>query len=85
MNSSSDTTTIIDNPPLPSSKNPLLDSLSIEISDLETNSLRVIKLKSKMKEVIRILKDNEISMNVESWGGRKKTNNTNTIFWSTTI
>ena len=52
------TTTIIDNPPLLSSKFPLLDSLSIETSDLETNSLRVIKLKNTMKEVNRVSEDN---------------------------
>ena len=41
-------------------------------SDLETNPLRVIKLKKIMKEVTRVLEDNEISMNIESWGGREK-------------
>ena len=41
-------------------------------SDLETNPLRVIKLKKIMKEVTRVLEDNQISMNIESWGGRKK-------------
>ena len=41
-------------------------------SDLETNPLRVIKLKKIMKEVTRVLEDNQISMNIESWGGRGK-------------
>ena len=66
------TSIIIDNPPLLSSKYPLLDSLSIDTSDLETNPLRVIKLKKIMKEVTRVLEDNQISMNIESWGGRGK-------------
>ena len=57
---SNSTTTIIDNPPLPSSKYPLLDSLSIETSDLESNHIRVIKLKEIMKEVTRVLEINEI-------------------------
>ena len=63
---------MIDNPPLPSSKYPLFDSSSIETSDLETNPLRVIKLKNTMKAVILVLEDNDISMNFESRGGRKK-------------
>ena len=37
-----------------------------------------------MKEVTRILEDNEVSMNIESWGDRGK-KNTNIIFWSFTI
>ena len=37
-----------------------------------------------MKEVTRVLEDNEISMNIESLGSREK-KNTNTIFWSWTI
>ena len=44
-NISNITTTIIDNPPLSSSKYALLDSLSIETYDLETNPFRVIKVK----------------------------------------
>ena len=43
---SNTTTTTIDNPPLPSSSYPVLDSLSIETSDLESNLPRVIKLKN---------------------------------------
>ena len=62
----------MDNSHLLSSKYPVLDSLSIETFDLETNPLRVIKLQNIMKEVTRILKDNEISMDIESWGGRGK-------------
>ena len=71
-NVSNFTTTTIDNPPLLSSKYPLLDSLSIEISDLETNPLRVIKSKNIMKEVTRFFEDNQISMNIEIWGYREK-------------
>ena len=63
-NASNFTTTTINNPPLLSSKYPLLDSLSIDTSDLETNPLRVIKLKGIMKELSRFLEDNQILMNI---------------------
>ena len=43
---SKSTTTIIDNPPVPSSSYPVLESLNIELSHLESNSLHVIKLKN---------------------------------------
>ena len=71
---SNSTTTIIDNLPLPSSSYPVLDSLSIEISDLESNPLRVIKLKNILKEVTSVLEDNGIELNINSWDGcgRKK-------------
>ena len=52
---SKSTTTIIDNSPLPSSSYSVLDSLSIETSDLESNPLCVIKLKNILKEVNFVL------------------------------
>ena len=80
------TTIIIDSLPLPSSKYPLLESLSMDTSDLEATQLRVAKLKNIMKEMTRVLEDNEISMNIESWSGRgKKQIIQITIFWSSTI
>ena len=63
---SKSTTTIIDNPPLPSSSYLVLDSLSIETTDLESNPFRVINLKNILKEV------NGIELNIDSWGGRGK-------------
>ena len=63
---SNSTTTIIDSPPLPSSIYPILDSLSIETSDLENNPLRVIKLKNILKEVTSVLEDNGIELNIDS-------------------
>ena len=69
---SNSTTTIIDNPPLPSSSYPVLDALSIEMSDLESNPLRVIKLKNILKEVTSVLEYNGIELNIDSWGGRGK-------------
>ena len=63
------TTTIIDNPPVLSSKYYLLESLYIETSDLKTNYFRLIKLKSIMKEVTCVLEDNEIEISIDSWGG----------------
>jgi len=56
---------------VPSFHGCIAQSLSIETSDLETNPLRVIKLKAIMKEVTCVLKDNRISMNIEFWGGRE--------------
>ena len=67
---SKSTTTIIDNSPLLSSSYPVLDSLSIEISGLESNPLRVIKLKNILKDVTSVLEDNRIELNIDSWGGR---------------
>ena len=47
-----------------------MDSLSIETSDLESNPLRVTKLKNILKEVTCVLEDNGIEMNIDSCGGR---------------
>ena len=69
---SKSTTTIIDNPPLPSSGYPVLDSLSIETSDLESDPLRVIKLSNILKEFTSVLDDNGIELNIDSRGGRGK-------------
>ena len=52
---SKSTTTIIDNSPLPSSSYPVLDSLYIETSYLDSNPLRVIKLKYILNEVTSVL------------------------------
>ena len=64
------TTIMIDNSPVLSSKYPLLESLSIETSDLKKIPLRVIKLNNIMKELTCTLEDNEIEMNIVCWGRR---------------
>ena len=69
---SNTTTTTIDNPPLPSSSYPVLDSLSIETSALESNHLHVIRLKNILKEFTSVLEGNGIELNIDSWGGRGK-------------
>ena len=58
---SKSTTTIIDNSPLPSPSYPVLDSLSIETSDVESNPIRVIKLKNILKEATCVLEDIELN------------------------
>ena len=68
--SSKNTSTLTDNPLLIPSKYHILQYLSIKTSDLKINSLRVMKLQNIMKEIFNVLEDNEISMNVDSWGGR---------------
>ena len=65
-------TTIIDNPPVLSSKYPLLESIYIETSNLKTNPLRVIILEHITKEVTCVLEDNELKMSIYSWDGRGK-------------
>ena len=69
---SKSTTTIIDNQPLPSSSYHVLDSFSIETSDLESNPLRVIKLKNILKEFTSVVDDNGVELNIDSLGGRGK-------------
>ena len=69
---SKSTTTIIDNSPLSSSSYPVLDALSIETSDLESNPLRVVKLQNILKVVTFVLEDNGIELNIDRWGGRGK-------------
>ena len=69
---SKSTTTIIDNSPLPSSSYHVLDSLYIETFALESNPLRVIKLKNTLKEVTSVLEGNGIELNIDSWSGRGK-------------
>ena len=64
-------TTIIDNPPILSSKYPLLESLSIETSDFKTCPLPIIRLKNITREVTCVLEDNEIEISIDSWGGRR--------------
>ena len=58
------TTTIIENSPVLLSKYSLLESLSIDTSDLKNNSLHVIKLTNIMKEFPFVLEANEIEMNI---------------------
>ena len=71
-NVSISTTIIIENSTVLSSKYHLLESLSIETSDLKNNPLRVIKLKNIMKELTSVLEYNEIEMDIVCWGSRGK-------------
>ena len=66
------TTIIIDNSPVLSSKYPLLESLSIETSDLKNNPLHMIKLKNIMKTFTFVLEDNETEMDIVCSVGRGK-------------
>ena len=64
------TTIIIDNSPVLSSNYPLLESLSIETSDLKNNPLHMIKLNTIMKEVACVLENSKIEMDIFCWAGR---------------
>ena len=69
---SSSTSALHDNPPILQSLYPILKSLNIITSDLENKHLDVIYLKNLLPEVNCVLTDNNISMNLEKWGGRGK-------------
>ena len=64
------TSTSHDNPPIVPSLYPTLDKLNINTSDLDSNPVDVIRLKNLLSEVCSVLKDNNIDMNLEKWGGR---------------
>ena len=59
-----------DNPPILPSLYPNLDKLKINTSDLDDNHLDVIYLKNLLSNVSCVLTDNNISLNLEKWGGR---------------
>ena len=66
---SSSTSTLHDNPSNLQSLYPILDELKINTSDLDDKPLDVIYLKNLLSEVSCVLTDNNISMNLEKWGG----------------
>ena len=70
--SSKNTFTAIDDSLLVPSQSHILQSLSIKTSNLNVNLLRAIKLQNKIKEIVDVLEDNEIYMDVDKWGGRRK-------------
>ena len=69
---STSTSTSHDNPPILPSLYPILDKLNINTSKLDDKPLDVISLKNLLSEVSCVLTDNNISMNLEKWGGRGK-------------
>ena len=69
---STSTFTLHDNPPILQSLYPILDKLHINTSKLDDKHLDVICVKNLLSEVSCVLTDNNISMNLEKWGGRGK-------------
>ena len=67
---STSTFTLHDNPPIFQSLYPILDKLHINTSELDDKHLDVICLKNLLSEVSCVLTDNNISLNLEKWGGR---------------
>ena len=67
---STSTSTSHDNPLIVPSLYPTLDKLNINTSDLDSNPVDVIYLKNLLSEVCSVLKDNNIDMDLEKWGGR---------------
>ena len=67
---SSSTSTLHDNPSNLQSLYPILDELKINTSDLDDKPLDVIYLKNLLSEVSCVLTDNNITLNLEKWGGR---------------
>ena len=67
---SSSTSISHDNPPILPSLYPILDQLNINTSVLDYKYLDVIYLNIFLSEVSCVLIDNNISLNLEKWGGR---------------
>ena len=61
-----------DNPTILQSIYPILDSLNINTSNLNYKPFDVNFLKNLLSEVTCVLKDNNININLEKWGGRGK-------------
>ena len=72
--SSTSTSTSHDSPPILKSLYPILNSLNINTSDLENKQLNVFYLNNLLSEISCFSTDNNISMNLEKWGGRGKNN-----------
>ena len=73
-NCSKSSSTSHDNPPILQSLYPILDKLNIDTSKLDDKPLDVIYLNNLLSEVSYVLTDNNISMNLEKWGGHGKKN-----------
>ena len=69
ISTSTSTSTSHDNPPILQTLYPILESLNIDTSDLENKPMIVINLMNLLSEVCSVLKDNNINMNLEKWGG----------------
>ena len=63
-----------DNPPILQSKYPILDSDNISTSTLKDHPLDTKYLNNLLSEVSCVLKDNDIHIYLEKWGGRGKNN-----------
>ena len=80
---SSSTSTFHDNPLILQPLYPILDKLNINTSKLDDKFLDVIYLKNFLSEVSCVLTDNNISMNLEKWvGRRKKRIDSNSFCWT---
>ena len=62
------------NPPILQSKYPILDSHNINTSNLKDKPLDIKHLKNLLSEDSCVLKDNNINIHLENWGGRRKNN-----------
>ena len=60
------------NPPVLQSKYPILNSHNINTSTWKEYPLDVIYLKNILSKVSCVLKDDDINMHLEKWGGRGK-------------
>ena len=67
---STSTSTSHDNPPMLPSLYSMLDKLKINTANLDVKHLDVIYLKNLLSEVSCVLIDNNITLNLEKWGGR---------------
>ena len=71
-NCSKSSSTSHGNPLILQSTHPILDSLNIYTSNLNDKSFDAIFLKHVSSEVNCVLIDNNININLEKWGGRRK-------------
>ena len=61
-----------DNPPILQSLYPILNSLNINTSKFNDKPLDIIFFNNLLSEVSCVLRDNNININLEKWGGRGK-------------
>ena len=63
-----------DKPSILQSKYPILDPNNINTSNLKDKPLDIKHLKNLLSEDSCVLKDNNINIHLENWGGRRKNN-----------
>ena len=71
-NSSKYTSTSYDNPPILQYVYPILDKLNVNTSKLGDKPFDVIFLRMFISKISYVLIVNNINMNLEKWGGRRK-------------